>query len=246
MRNCRTGQDAFVDEAETEVIRSYTKFSITYERTRLTSYMQLIEEIEQGIIAEQISEFNPCRALEIGCGTGRFSEFLVRLGCEVYALDITPAMIEQARILRCGQGAITWINASGESLPFTESTFDLVIALKVFPHILDLASALADVRRVLQPRGRAILEFYNPISLGRLTRHYSFFTRWLSPNQVKDWIEQSDLEIVDYRGARIIIPFGRLMAVPVISNFLYKFEKRLSKSRFCRFASYYIVIVELK
>jgi ubiquinone/menaquinone biosynthesis C-methylase UbiE len=227
-----------------QVTDAYTKLSASYEETRLSPYMQLIEGLEQSIIAEQVDHIGACRVLEIGCGTGRFSGFLAQLGCQVHALDITPAMLEQAQKLRGHICNVAWTNASAEMLPFMNASFDLVVALKVLPHVVDLASALTDIARVLHHKGRAILEFYNPLSLGSLTRRYGFFTRWLSPSQVKNWIERSGQRILSCRGARVVIPFGSIMEVPVVHHFLARVECQLSHSRLCRLASYYIVIVE--
>ena len=87
----------------------------------------------------------------------------------------------------------------------------------------------------------AILEFYNPLSLGSLTRRYRVFTRWLTPAQVERLLGQAGLTVVERRGVRTVIPFGGLMNVPLLSSALGRIERVLGKSSLCRFASYYIV-----
>ena len=51
-------------------------------------------ELER-ILHEQ--DIAPCRALELGCGTGTDAVFLAELGFDVTAVDISPLAIEQAR-----------------------------------------------------------------------------------------------------------------------------------------------------
>lgn len=234
-----------MSEQAAQMVDTYTSLSASYEQSRLTPYMQLIEGLERAIIAEEANNVSAKRILEIGCGTGRFSEYLAQLGYRVHALDIVPAMLDRARALRGHVPAVSWTNASAELLPFKDASFELVVALKVLPHVLDLASALADITRVLRDDGRAVLEFYNPFSLGSVSRRYDFFTRWLTPSQVKDWIERSGLRIVSRRGVRTVVPYGGLMEVPLIRGVLARLERRLSSSPLSKFASYYIVTVKV-
>ncbi len=244
MKNLVRGRDVSAEKDGAEIVDTYTKLSTTYEQTRLTPYMQLVEEIERDVVAEQVRKLGACAALEIGCGTGRFSEFLARSGCRVYALDITPAMLKQAKTLRGDLSAITWIGASADKLPLPDDSCDLVLSLKVLPHVPDLASALDDIVRVLRPAGTAILEFYNPLSLGSLTRRYKVFTHWLSPARVEQLLERAGLTTTGRRGVRTVIPFGGAMNIPLLAPVLGWMERILSKSSLCRLASYYIVIAK--
>lgn len=74
-------------------------------------------------------------ALDVGCGTGRVYGFLSRHSPEVTALGIEPvmALISQA-IQHNGIPSRSLVNASGEHLPFRDSSFDAVIATAVLHH----------------------------------------------------------------------------------------------------------------
>jgi ubiquinone/menaquinone biosynthesis C-methylase UbiE len=232
-----------VPSIQAEILEHYSESSEMYEQTRLSPYMQFIEATEKHIIAEYKNLQKNCVALEIGCGTGRFSEYLSEIGCDIYATDLTPAMLRQARSIRHSR-KINWIGASAEHLPFTDGSFDLVIALKVLPHVPDLPLAIAEIKRVMKRGGIAILEFYNPLSLGSVTRRFRFFTQWHQPFQADRLLTDAGLNIADRRGIRTIIPFGAVMNLPIISTIFRWIETRLSNSRLCRFSSYYIVIAK--
>jgi 2-polyprenyl-3-methyl-5-hydroxy-6-metoxy-1,4-benzoquinol methylase len=245
MKNSVKTQISPVELNSVGIVDEYTRLSTSYEQSRLTPYMRLVEGIERDVIGEQVGELDVCAALEIGCGTGRFSEYLTRLGCRVHAIDITPAMLKLARAQRGGLSQITWLGASAERLPFADTCFDLVLALKVLPHVPDLSVAIDNIVRVMKHHGMAILEFYNPLSLGSLSRRYSILTQWHSPSRVEQMLEQAGLTIIKCRGARTVIPFGYVMSIPLFSSILARIEWALSRSMLCKLASYYIVVARL-
>lgn len=108
------------------------------------------------------------RVLEVGCGSGAFTTFVVRAvgeNGEVAALDIQPAMLAQleSKLRRPENRDIQNVRlyeGSAYELPFDGASFDLVVMITVLPEIPDQGRALAEVRRVLKPRGvLAVTEF---------------------------------------------------------------------------------------
>jgi ubiquinone/menaquinone biosynthesis C-methylase UbiE len=92
--------------------------------------------------------------LDIGCGTGIFTE-LVMDGCApatVSAIDLAPAQIEHARRRPVGQRA-TFQVADAEKLPFLDATFDVVVSALTINFIPDRPRALAEMRRVTRAGG---------------------------------------------------------------------------------------------
>jgi len=99
------------------------------------------------------------RMLEIGCGTGLLSAFLLeRISCEtLVALDLSGGMLEQACLnLRQNSPQVRLVLADGEQLPLSEGAFDLVASSTTFQWFNDLEHALAGIRRVLRPGGRLV------------------------------------------------------------------------------------------
>lgn len=96
-----------------------------------------------------------CRAVEIGCGAGRMTEWFARDFGEVDAFDVSPEMITRARA-RLGDG-IRWHVGSGATLdPSPDACADLVFSYIVFQHIPSrevVESYVREAARVLRPGG---------------------------------------------------------------------------------------------
>jgi SAM-dependent methyltransferase len=92
------------------------------------------------------------RWLDIGCGTGAFSQLILRRCAPkaVVGIDPSPAQIEYARKLMPGA---TFQVADSMDLPFGENEFDIAASALVIHFIPDRAKAFAEMWRVLRPGG---------------------------------------------------------------------------------------------
>jgi ubiquinone/menaquinone biosynthesis C-methylase UbiE len=99
------------------------------------------------------------RSLEIGAGTGYFTLNLLQAGVveEATCTDISPGMLGTlgANARRLGLEVRT-ARAEAESLPFADSSFDLVLGHAVLHHLPDLERAFSEFHRVLRPGGRLV------------------------------------------------------------------------------------------
>jgi SAM-dependent methyltransferase len=84
------------------------------------------------------------RALDIGMGTGRFSEPLQRAGIEVVGIDLSRKMMEKAR----EKGTANMTVADARMLPFRDSSFDDAISVHVLHLIREWQIALREISRV--------------------------------------------------------------------------------------------------
>ena len=95
--------------------------------------------------------------LDLGCGTGLFARRLVRdlaAGTEVIGLDVSKPMIEEAIALsREGGVSIDYVRAEAPGLPFQDKSIGAVLHAGGLHFILDAESLLAEVARVLKPKG---------------------------------------------------------------------------------------------
>ncbi|WP_448204372.1 class I SAM-dependent methyltransferase [Azospirillum sp. sgz302134] len=112
--------------------------------------------------------------LEIGCGTGRLTIPLARAGHEVWAVDVSAAMLDQLRAKLAAeppevQTRVHIVQQDATALDLPERGFALVaIPFNMLMLIPDLAAerqALARAAAHLAPGGRLALDIMNPLTL---------------------------------------------------------------------------------
>jgi SAM-dependent methyltransferase len=105
------------------------------------------------------------RILEIGCGGGQNCLVLARQGATVVGIDVSDEQIAFANQLLDDTGlAVEFERADATALDFLPAaSFDLILAVYVFPYIEDLAAALAECARLLRSGGRLIISQDHPI-----------------------------------------------------------------------------------
>jgi SAM-dependent methyltransferase len=105
------------------------------------------------------------RCLDIGCGTGVAISELVRLGWTVTGVDLSDEMLSRAR----GCGAEVY-RASGEALPFDDSSFDAAVSIWTHTDVDDFPAVLREARRVLRPDAPFVYVGAHPCFVGPHSR----------------------------------------------------------------------------
>jgi len=128
-------------------------------------------------------------ALEIGCGTGMFSEMFLASGARLLAVDISYDLLEQARARNSTAGQIKFLE-----MPFEDcqenGPFDAVIGSSVLHH-LDVNFALQKIYTMLKPGG--YMCFAEPSMLNPqvfIERKLAFLRGWfwyVSPDETAFW-----------------------------------------------------------
>lgn len=90
--------------------------------------------------------------LDVGCGTGAFSELVLKHGLpqSVAGIDPAPAQIDYARHRMPNAD---WRVADAMELPFTEDQFGIAVSALVLNFVPDPVKALSEMRRVLRNEG---------------------------------------------------------------------------------------------
>jgi ubiquinone/menaquinone biosynthesis C-methylase UbiE len=101
------------------------------------------------------------RALEVGCGPGVLTSWLVDQGASVTAMDVSPAMLDLAR-KSVGDRADLVLADLAAPLPFETADFDIVVASLVLHYVRDWKAALGELRRVLSPQGALVFSTHHP------------------------------------------------------------------------------------
>jgi len=101
-------------------------------------------------------ETPPARVLDLGTGTGKAARVAARLfsEAEVEAVDLAPAMVEEAQRLLPADlaGRVRFRVADATALPYESGAFDLVVLQNMIPFFDELA-------RVTAPGGRVVFAF---------------------------------------------------------------------------------------
>lgn len=99
--------------------------------------------------------------LDVGCGTGletmRLAELVTPSG-RVVGIDASEKFLTEARRRAASAGrSIDYRHGDAQQLPFSEKTFDVARAERLFPYLADPERALAEFVRVTKPGGAVAL-----------------------------------------------------------------------------------------
>lgn len=132
-------------ERPADQARSFGGVADAYERGRPTYPLDAVRWLTGGA--------EPLTVLELGAGTGKLTARLVELGHDVHATDPDEKMLAHLERLVPQAGHTV---AAAEEIPLGDNSVDLVVVAQAF-HWFDHERALAEIARVLTPRGHLAL-----------------------------------------------------------------------------------------
>jgi ubiquinone/menaquinone biosynthesis C-methylase UbiE len=124
------------------------------------------------------------RILDLGCGTGWATRLLARIVGEapdefgqVIGLDVSDEMVRRARAQSKDFENVMYVVGAADRIPWEENYFDKVLSVESFYYYPDQERALAELFRVMAPRGRLfiLINLYKD-------NHYSL--RWVNELKV--------------------------------------------------------------
>jgi SAM-dependent methyltransferase len=97
--------------------------------------------------------------LDVACGPGLMACEFAAVARHVTGIDLTPAMIERAKLLQESRGRsnIGWQIGDVLPLPFPAASFSLVFTRYSFHHFLDPHAVFSEMVRVCTPGGRVVV-----------------------------------------------------------------------------------------
>ena len=150
----------------------YNRLASQYDDLRFRkAYHRQIDAIERQFV---ISRIRPgAKVLEVGCGTGRFTTELVKVASSVTAVDVSPEMLTMVREKAGGAPNLRLVEGDLYQLERTigAEKYDVVVSMRVLPHLIDKHGALSTLNRVLRPGGTALFDLWNRksfIGIGRV------------------------------------------------------------------------------
>jgi len=102
--------------------------------------------------------------LDVACGPGSLACAFAHVARHAVGLDITPAMLDQARKTQQEQGLnnVSWQSGDVLALPYPDHHFSIVVSRFVFHHLPEPLAALREMVRVCKPGGRVVVADMSP------------------------------------------------------------------------------------
>ncbi|MCM3746762.1 class I SAM-dependent methyltransferase [Paenibacillus pasadenensis] len=130
---------------------------------RHRNWKQAEQEVAQ--LAARLDIQPGARIADIGCGMGRHSLALSRLGYIVVGMDLSEALLEEANRQNSG-GEVEFVQGDMRKIPLEDEGFDAVVNLFTsfgyFERDEEHIEVLREIRRILKPGGRFLIDFLNP------------------------------------------------------------------------------------
>ena len=138
------------------------------------------------------------RALDVGCGEGRFCRMMAAKGIATIGVDPTATLLARARTLHPGGD---YREGRAEALPVEDGGFDLVVSYLTLIDIPDLRAAIPEMARALAPGGRLLIANlqsfqtaepeggrarHAPPTIGRYMEERGAFYEW-SGIRIRNW-----------------------------------------------------------
>ena len=136
---------------------AYNEWSGIYD-----SNENLTRDLDRKVTRETLASQVFDSILELGCGTGKNTEFLVQIGANVHALDFSEGMLEKAK-QKVKAGNIRFSMADlTKRWPCEDGTYDLIVCNLVLEHIDDFGHIFSEAARTLQPNGKFFINELHP------------------------------------------------------------------------------------
>ncbi len=140
-------------------------------------------------------------ALDLGAGTGYFSDCMRQIGKKALALDFSWEMVHRGSQ---SYPAVVFVEGSASQLPFKDEQFDIIVANGALHHFKEqnlLEDAVHEVNRVLKEGGVFCLFDRNDSLLPRTIHHFVMFSKKLAVRLAGAFPSSSTLTEPDFGDA---------------------------------------------
>ncbi|HEX7654931.1 MAG TPA: methyltransferase domain-containing protein [Verrucomicrobiae bacterium] len=137
-------------------------------------------------ILHQVAGWRPTdTVLDVACGPGLVACAVAPHVARVTGLDVTPAMLAQARQRQADLGLtnLTWQVGDGQTLPFPDRAFTRCVCRYAFHHLLEPAAVFQEMVRVTVPGGRVLVIDVVPAPEKRAA--YDRIEKWRDPSHTR-------------------------------------------------------------
>jgi malonyl-CoA O-methyltransferase len=182
---------------KTEICNSFNNHATEYEQAARIQY-----EIGERLIERlQYLKINPKFVLDVGSGTGQFTQRLKKIYPQamVIGLDIAFSMLLQGKSKqRWWKKKPILINGDMLSLPFSAGVFDLIFSNQVFHWATTLKSLMGELYRVLNKDGCLMFSTLGPDTFVELKKSWATVDGYAHTNEFADMHDVGDALLKEY------------------------------------------------
>ncbi|MCG9553030.1 malonyl-ACP O-methyltransferase BioC [Vibrio sp. Isolate31] len=181
----------YLGQDKSAIAEAFGKAATTYDK-----HAEFQRDVGHRLLDKLPNDLSGLKVLDLGCGTGYFSEQLLNRGAEVVCADLSLGMLEKAK-QRCGSDVSLYQQADAEQLPFANGSFDIVLSSLALQWCNDLSSPLKEMKRVTAADGQVLFSTLLDGSLFELKKSWSkidahqHVNHFITTNQVKIALAQS-------------------------------------------------------
>jgi ubiquinone/menaquinone biosynthesis C-methylase UbiE len=124
---------------------------------------KIVKEYESGVLFEMAQPTNGEHFLDVGCGTGIFTEGLLAAGAHVTGLELSFPMLRLAG-KKASNYSFHMVQGNMLRLPFADNCFDKTVSVTAIEFIEDGQRAVGELFRVTRPGGLVVVASLNSLS----------------------------------------------------------------------------------
>lgn len=139
-----------------KLIRDQAAFDYHFSNIKYYSVTHSSEQYQYAWLRERCGP--GVSVLDFACGNGENGIFAAKCGADVTGIDISPEGVENSNTNAAEAGVAAHCRfevMDGEKMTFPDNTFDVAVEYGALHHV-DLNAAIAELARVLKPRGEMI------------------------------------------------------------------------------------------
>ena len=134
----------------------------SYDDYYQSDFGKKVDRIEQDIIDFLIKEIPRGEMLELGCGTGHWSDYFSKKGFNVTGIDISDTMLNVAKNKKIN---VKFKIADSQNIPFNDESFQIISSITMLEFVDNQDKVIKEIYRVLKKGGWLILGCLNKNSI---------------------------------------------------------------------------------
>lgn len=136
---------------------------------------------------------------DLGCGTGKVSEWIAPFARRIIAVDASKEMLSAAREALVGESHIELRQGLLEQLPIDDGELDVALIMLVLHHVPEPARVLSEAARTLKPGGRLLILDMMPHDREEYRQMMGHVWLGIGEKEITQWLNHAGFQDVRFR-----------------------------------------------